>query len=150
MPRNKDRRRESRLPYRATVNVTFADRTYQAKETRDISITGTYIEGISGPKRGETCAITLQLKGEASELFLNLKAEVVRSEPKGIALEFIDVTRDCFYHLKNIAYIIHANPDDIICTNYKKPRSSKIVLDDNDFDHTIPDVEEDGDDLEDL
>ncbi len=143
MARTKDRRRESRLPYRATVNVVFGTKKYTGKETRDISITGTYIEGITGPKRGDICDITLQLKGEASELYLNLKAEVVRTEEKGIALEFIDVTRDCFYHLKNIAYIIHVNPDDIICTNYKKPRSGKIVLDDSDFDYTIPDDDDD-------
>jgi len=41
-------------------------------------------------------------------------------------LEFIDVKRDCFYHLKNIAYIIAVNPDDIICTNYKKPRAMNV------------------------
>ncbi len=145
MARTKDRRRESRLPYRATVDVSFGKKTYKEKETRDISITGTYVEAISGPQKGETCRITLLLKGEASELRLNMQAEVVRTEENGIALEFIDVTKDCFYHLKNIAYVIHVNPDDIICTNYKKPRKNKIVLDDTKFDYTIGDDDDEED-----
>jgi len=136
MTKMKDRRRESRVPYRATADMAFGKKNYQGLETRDISITGTYIEGLSGHKKGEKCSIDLALKGEASELLLKMKGEVVRIEDGGMGLEFIDVSRDCFYHLKNIAYVISVNPDDIICTNYKKPRASKIVLSD-DFDDTL-------------
>ncbi|MEW6428750.1 MAG: PilZ domain-containing protein [Thermodesulfobacteriota bacterium] len=145
MARTKDRRRESRLPYRATIDANFGKVSFTGKETRDISITGTFIEDISGPKKGDTCKLVLQLKGEASDLYLKLKAEVVRNEEKGLALEFLDVTRDCFYHLKNIAYVIQANPDEIICTNYKKPRKSKVVVLDE-FDHRFDAGEEDEDD----
>ena len=145
MAKAKDRRRESRVPYRAMADITVGGKNLKGVETRDISITGTFIEGLTGFKKGEQCKINLVLLGEASELLLKMKGEVVRSEESGVALEFIDVTRDCFYHLKNIAYVISVNPDDIICTNYKKPRQSKIFVSD-DFDDSLGDFEEDFED----
>lgn len=138
MAKLKDRRRESRVPYRATADITFGTKKFKSHETRDISITGTYIEGLTGPKKGEQCAINLVLLGEASELLLKMKGEAVRIEDHGVAIEFMDVPRDCFYHLKNIAYVASVNPDDIICENYKKPRQRKIVLSD-DFDSSLGD-----------
>lgn len=149
MTKIKDRRRESRVPYRATADISFGGKNLKAVETRDISITGTFIEGLTDCKRGEQCKITLLLQGEASELLLKMKGEVVRSEETGVALEFLDVSRDCFYHLKNIAYVASVNPDDIICTNYKKPRQSKIVLSSDDFEDSIGDFDDEyGDDDE--
>ena len=142
MTKMKDRRRESRVPYRATADINFGKKNFKGHETRDISITGTYIEGLHGPKKGEHCTIDLVLLGDASELLLKMKGEAVRIEESGIAIEFMDVTRDCFYHLKNIAYVTSINPDDIICDNYKKPRQSKIVLSD-DFDDNLNDFEDD-------
>ena len=131
MTKLKDRRRESRVPYRATADITFGGKNLKGVETRDISITGTFIEGLTGFKKGEQCKINLVLLGEASELLLKMKGEVVRIEESGLALEFIDVTRDCFYHLKNIAY--------------KKPRQSKIVLSD-DFEDSLGDFDDDFED----
>lgn len=142
MAKLKDRRRESRVPYRATADITFGAKKFNSHETRDISITGTYIEGLQGPKKGEQCAINLVLLGEASELLLKMKGEAVRVEDEGVAIEFMDVPRDCFYHLKNIAYVASVNPDDIVCDNYKKPRQRKIVLAD-DFDSNLGDFGDD-------
>ena len=146
MTKMKDRRRESRVPYGATADLSFGKKSFKGYETRDISITGTYIEGLRGPKKGEQCSINLALLGDASELLLKMKGEAVRVEEEGVAIEFMDVTRDCFYHLKNIAYVISVNPDDIICENYKKPRQSKIVLSDDYFDANLSDFEDDDED----
>ncbi len=110
MTKLKDRRRESRVPYRAMADISFGAKKFKSHETRDISITGTYIEGLNGPKKGEQCAINLVLLGEASELLLKMKGEAVRVEDQGVAIEFMDVPRDCFYHLKNIAYVASVNP----------------------------------------
>lgn len=146
MARKQDRRRESRVPYRATAELVIGKKKVKEKGTRDISVTGTFVEGITDMGKGTQCAINIFLVGDASELLLKMQGEVVRVEESGVALEFIDVSRDCFYHLKNISYVISINPDDIICTNYKKPRASKtIVINDDSFDHTVNDEDDEYD-----
>lgn len=146
MARKQDRRRESRVPYRATAELIIGKKKVKAKETRDISVTGTFVEGVADLKKGDQCGLNILLIGEASELLLKMQGEVVRVEETGVALEFLEVPRDCFYHLKNIAYVISVNPDDIICTNYKKPRAAKTIVFDDSFDHTLSDEGEEDDD----
>lgn len=148
----KDRRKESRIPYQSIVDLNFSKKKYDRLKTRDLSVMGAYVEGLAGPKKGALCDIKLQLSGEASELLLKLKGEVVRVEDDGVALEFVEVKKDCFYHLKNIAYIIHSNPDDIICNNYKKPKARKMVVNDDepvkaDYDDDVEDYDDEDDDL---
>lgn len=124
--KSQERRKESRVPYRTTVDLIFSDKEHKILNTRDLSVMGAFLEGVDGLDKGEKCKITITFIGEASKLTLNLKGEVVRVEEDGVALEFLDVNRDCFYHLKNIAYIAHVNPDDIICTSTRKPVAKSI------------------------
>lgn len=124
----KERRKSSRIPYRTSADLKFTDSSFMDCETRDLSVSGAFVLGIKEQGKGEQCNVDLHLTGEASSLLLKMKGEVVRIEDDGVALQFLGVNLDCFYHLKNILYVHFVNPDDIECTNRKKPKAKPVEM----------------------
>lgn len=124
----KERRKSSRIPYKTSADLKFSKSNFKDCETRDLSVSGTFVLGIKGQGKGEQCDVDLHLTGEASSLLLKMKGEVVRIEDDGVALQFLGVNLDCFYHLKNIVYVHFVNPDDIECTDRKKPRAKPVEM----------------------
>lgn len=106
-----NRRRNSRIPFRATVSLDFPGKSYKEIETRDLSLKGVFVQGITGHEIGDQCDVALHLIGASSELALKMKGEVVRTETDGVALHFYETDLDSFYHLKNILYYNSENPD---------------------------------------
>lgn len=100
-----DRRRDVRVVFQTTVMVIFPDgRTFADCTTSDISVSGVFVNGVTGAASGEKCRVELQLTGKTSNLLLKMAAEIVRSQDDGVALEFFEVDDDSFYHLQNIVY----------------------------------------------
>ncbi|MDT8335449.1 MAG: PilZ domain-containing protein [Desulfurivibrionaceae bacterium] len=100
-----DRRRDVRVVFRTTVRVIFPDgRAFADCETCDISVSGVFVNGVTGVAVGERCRVELQLTGNTSDLLLKMTGEIVRSQEEGVALEFAEVDEDSFYHLQNIVY----------------------------------------------
>jgi len=110
---SQERRKNTRVPFQATVDLTFGDKTYSNCETENLSIKGVSVPGISGHEKGESCMVALSLSGSTSELKLNMQGEVVRVEDNRIALLFTEIDLDSFYHLKNIIYYNSEDPDRI-------------------------------------
>lgn len=106
-----NRRKNSRVPFQATITLEFADKSYEECETHDLSLKGVFVRGISGHKYGDQCNVTLCLTGTTSNLCLKMKGEVVRVDDDGLALHFFEIDLDSFYHLKNILYYNSENPD---------------------------------------
>ncbi|MFO7606627.1 MAG: PilZ domain-containing protein [Desulfurivibrionaceae bacterium] len=107
-----DRRRDNRVVFRTTVKVIFSDgRVFADCETSDISISGVFVNGVTGGDCGEKCRIELQLAGNTSNLLLKISGEIVRSQEDGVALEFSEVDEDSFYHLRNIVYFSYKHAD---------------------------------------
>ena len=109
----KERRKNIRVPFQTFADVNFAGRSYSKCETDNLSIKGVSILGVSGHSVGEKCDISLALSGSSSELVLEMKGEVVRVEPDGLALHFSEIDFDSFYHLKNIIYYNSEDPDQV-------------------------------------
>lgn len=108
-----NRRRNSRVPFRATITLQFADNKYEECETRDLSMRGVFVAGVTGRKIGDQCDVALHLSGATSDLSLKMKGEVVRAHENGLALHFFETDLDSFYHLKNILYYNSENPDNL-------------------------------------
>ncbi len=106
-----NRRKNSRVPFQATITLDFPEKSYQDCETRDLSLKGVFVLGITGHGIGEQCDISLHLVGSSSDLALKMKGEVIRIESDGLALHFYETDLDSFYHLKNILYYNSGNPD---------------------------------------
>lgn len=97
-----NRRRNSRVPFKATITMRFDHRSYEHCETADLSLKGVWVKGVGGHKLGEKCEVELYLTGSTSNVHLSMKGEVVRVEADGLALRFFAIDLDSFFHLKNI------------------------------------------------
>ncbi|MDA8418791.1 MAG: PilZ domain-containing protein [Desulfobacteraceae bacterium] len=109
----RERRKNTRVAFQATADVTFAGQSYQGCETENLSVKGVAVLGITGHAVGETCDLALALSGSSSELRLTMRGKVVRVEENGVALNFIETDLESFYHLKNIIYYNSQDPDAI-------------------------------------
>lgn len=110
---SRERRKNTRVPFQATADVRFSNKNYTHCETENLSVKGVSVIGVYGHSLGEKCAISLALSGTTSELRLEMKGEIVRVDPDRIALHFIEIDIDSFYHLKNIIYYNSEDPDTI-------------------------------------
>ena len=106
-----NRRRNTRVIFHTTADLEMSGHSYQACGTDNLSISGVLLKGVSGPAPGDKGDLTLHLSGSTSNLQLNMKAEVIRCPAEGLALRFIEIDLDSYYHLKNIVYYNTDDPD---------------------------------------
>ena len=106
-----NRRKNTRVPFKATVDLVFPGRDYASRETTDLSLQGVYVPGVHGHKLGEECDVTLHLTGMSSDILLKMKGRVTREEKGGTGLQFFETDLDSFYHLRNIMYYNSGDPD---------------------------------------
>jgi hypothetical protein len=111
--RVKERRRDVRVTFQSRVKLVFGAGVFDDCETRNISVSGVFVEGVSGVEKGDRCAVEFRLIGRTSTLVMDMSGEVVRVDPDGVALQFFDVDRDSFCHLKNIVYFNYKNPAEL-------------------------------------
>ncbi len=107
-----ERRRNTRVAFHTSADLRFPHDAYSQRQTRNLSVSSIFILGIINKNLGDKCDVTLHLTGATSDLRINIKGEVVRCEPDGIALRFYEIDLDSFYHLKNIIYYNIENPDE--------------------------------------
>ena len=110
---DKERRKNTRVPFQTTADVVIGDKHYSNCATENLSVKGISVLGITGHALGETCDLSLALSGSTSQLRLTVKAKIVRMEADRIGLHFIEIDLDSFYHLKNIVYYNSEDPDTI-------------------------------------
>lgn len=108
-----NRRKNSRIPFQATITLRFPGALYEQCETRNLSLKGVFVVGIRGHKLGDKCAVELCLTGTTSNLCLRMKGEVMRVAADGVGLRFFEIDLDSFHHLKNILYYNSENPDQL-------------------------------------
>ena len=106
-----NKRKNSRVPFQAIIDLDFPDQSHGACETADLSLKGVFVLGVTGHRIGENCLVSLRLTGSTSDLSLKIKGTVVRVEEAGVALHFYEMDLDSFSHLKNILYYNSKNPD---------------------------------------
>lgn len=106
-----ERRKNTRVAFRTTALVSFADRSYEEIDVRDLSLKGAYLYGVTGRNEGDMCDIDLLLSGTSSELKLTMRGEVARTDDFGAGIHFKEVDIDTFFHLKNIVYYNSDDPD---------------------------------------
>ncbi|MDZ7640701.1 MAG: PilZ domain-containing protein [Desulfurivibrio sp.] len=111
---DQERRQSSRVPFEATISLHFADNHhYDRYRTADLSLKGVSVPGLRGHQVGEKCAVELFLSGGTSEVRLEMQGEVIRAGADGLALHFVAIDLDSFFHLKNIIAYNLGNPDQV-------------------------------------
>ncbi len=91
-----ERRKNTRVPFQATADVTFTGEKYTNCETENLSVKGVSVMGVSGHEVGEKCNVSLALSGSTSELHLSMQGEIVRVDNDSIALHFSEIDLDSF------------------------------------------------------
>lgn len=99
-----ERRRNTRVPFCTTVDVTFNDASYTDYATGNLSTHGVFVDNIPNRTMGDGCRVVLNLTGSTENLTLTMKAEVVRLTKAGIGLHFTDIDLDSYSHLRKIIY----------------------------------------------
>lgn len=107
---NRNRRQHSRVLFETMIDLELPGRRFENCKARDLSLKGVFVQGAAG-QEGEQGEVRLHLTGASSDLVLKMKGEVVRTEPGGLALRFLEMDLDSFTHLKNIIYYNSENPD---------------------------------------
>ncbi len=106
-----NKRKNSRVPFRATISLDFPGQTHAECETVDLSLKGVFVLGVTSHQPGDCCRASLRLAGSTSHLTLTMNGRVVRVEKNGLALHFEEMDLDSFFHLKNILYYNSGDPD---------------------------------------
>lgn len=100
-----ERRQDLRVTFKATAKLKYSgNRNFEECETADMSVSGVFVEGVTGVVFGEKCDVEFHLHGRTSNLELKMAGETVRVQDNGVGLQFFDVDEDSFYHLQNIVY----------------------------------------------
>jgi Tfp pilus assembly protein PilZ len=105
------RSRRIRAPYKCEITLKSGDQTLNNLRSRNISMSGTFIETKEKFKIGDECLLTIQLNTTDLTQSLNIKCKVVRLDPAGIGLTFIEMDSDSFVHLREVVKFNVNNPD---------------------------------------
>ena len=73
-----ERRKNVRVGFQTTVTLRFVDGEYAHCQTKDLSLKGIYIPGITDRDPGEKCEVSITLSGSSSQLKITMDGEVVR------------------------------------------------------------------------
>lgn len=89
-PNQQDRRRGKRVTVHSTVAEVFLpDKREGLKIVRDISLYGLYLFGETEAKLYDRCY--LKIEGPKRKSMIELALKIVRVDPQGIALEYLDI-----------------------------------------------------------
>lgn len=96
-----EKRGFTRVSFRTEATVEFKDQTIRG-EVENLSLKGMFLKTPEKMKKNEEVSIKILLSGTSSELFINVKGVVVRSESNGAGFQFNGMDLDSFIHLKNV------------------------------------------------
>lgn len=108
-----NKRKNIRVDFTQDAKVSFQNRVFSKLETRNLSLKGIFVKGLTGVTVGESCDVELHLSGATNDLFVKMKGEVIRTDNEGTALRFTEIDIESFFHLRNIVYYNSGDPDKV-------------------------------------
>jgi PilZ domain len=92
----------TRVPVHLEVEIQTAGMKLNSTETRDLSMTGLFVQASGRFSANEECQVTLFLRGAAEETRLTIRGKIVRVEKTGLAIQFLEMGPEEFGHLRNL------------------------------------------------
>lgn len=105
----KEQRKRTRVPVRFDV-IVFCEGKEFPVHSQNLSLKGMLCTFNEHLKPGQECHLVLNL---TSEIKITVRGIIVRSEPKGTAIDFLQMDEDDFVHLRKIIEYNSGNPDQI-------------------------------------
>jgi hypothetical protein len=95
-----NQREFTRVALHSTAQVRFGDESITG-EIENLSLTGTFVKTPAQIPVDTEVQITIMLAGASSELSVNVKGKVVRTEADGFGVRFVGMNLDSFFHLRS-------------------------------------------------
>jgi hypothetical protein len=93
----------SRIPLRLEVQLLFEDGSEVVGEGVDLSLKGTFCKTTERPEVGARCTVALTFNsGDDNKLSFYASGRVARLADNGLAVEFLELEIESFYHLRNL------------------------------------------------
>jgi hypothetical protein len=101
--RGDERRSHPRVAFSTSILLTAVDARIEAKgSSRDISLSGVFVETDNRLESGTGCHVMIFLKGAGEHIELSMKARVARVFSTGLGISFESMDLETYAHLKNI------------------------------------------------
>ncbi|MEJ2688782.1 MAG: PilZ domain-containing protein [Deltaproteobacteria bacterium] len=108
-----NKRRHTRIPFRTKVDIRFADNEFLACDTKDLCLSGVWVQSDHDRREGEECEIIFHKAGIMNNRMLRLRGEVVRVEETGMALLFTEMNYNTYTNLQTILLDNAENPFEV-------------------------------------
>lgn len=107
-----EQRRAPRVVFISTARLSYDhDQVMEAQvDTRNISLTGLYLETEARILVDTPCTIAIQLAGATSKMDFKVEGVVCRHDRTGMAITFTRLNPDSYLHIANLVNI-HAAED---------------------------------------
>jgi len=107
-----NRRRRTRVPFMALVDVKTTGALLRELKSRDLSHKGVFVLGKHPLREGQSCMVTLHLPGDADTApLLRMEGQVARITPDGTAIDFVSMDPDTYLHLRKVVVLNAQDPD---------------------------------------
>jgi len=97
-----EKREEMRVPFHAKVRVIFSSGDGIEAETKNISVSGVFINTDYSAKLMDKCQISLLWDYKGKNIPFMVSGEISRSTPEGLGVYFTDMDMDTFYFIKDL------------------------------------------------
>lgn len=108
-----DKRKRTRVDFSIKVEIARTGDEFKYMDLRDLSMRGLYAYTRKPFNIGEDCDIRIGLLDGNDEAVIVLKGVVVRTDDKGMGIQFTEIDADGFQHLRNIMYYNTGDPEKI-------------------------------------
>ena len=99
---NNNKRSYARVLFNRTVRLTVRGKIYEGQKIRNLSLVGLFLTGKFDAAVEDPCTLELHETGPNACLILTFSAKVVRVEPEGLGLEFLEMKPDSYMFLQTM------------------------------------------------
>jgi hypothetical protein len=108
-----NRRQRTRVPFQTSIRFFSAGEEIICSHSKDLSLNGVYLFTASPPAVGTRGEVEIVLALGPDPLRLPVTGEVIRRDPEGLALKFLELDPAVFAHLKKIVDYNSGRPEAI-------------------------------------
>ena len=108
-----NKRRHTRIPFQTKVDVRFADDELLVCDTKDLCLSGVWVQSNHDRREGEECEIIFRKAGIMNNRMLRLRGEVVRVDDSGMALLFTEMNYNTYTNLQTVLLDNAENPFEV-------------------------------------
>ena len=105
-----EKRKTTRIVFRVEAVIGTGGKTIRGK-VENLSLAGIFVVTSDRLPPGQRVEVTVYLSGSTSQLTVEAKGKVLRSDHRGVAVQFDEIDLDSFIHLRNIVALNEGDMD---------------------------------------